>query len=65
MELQQANRELVKEREILRSRIDAVPKKETHSTMTSPCATSPSTDSATEMSLKVTVNVYIHRLSLK
>jgi hypothetical protein len=60
MELQQANRELVKEKEILRSCIDSLPKKETHSMMTSPCA-----DPAAGMSLKVIANVYIFRLSLE
>ncbi|KDR21241.1 centrosomal protein of 135 kDa isoform X2 [Zootermopsis nevadensis] len=47
MELQQANRDLLKEKEILRSCIDSLPNKETHSTMTSPCA-----DPASGMSLK-------------
>lgn len=60
MELQQANRDLLKEKEILRSCIDSLPNKETHSTMTSPCA-----DPASGMSLKVIANVYIFRRSLK
>jgi hypothetical protein len=60
MELQRANRELVKEKEILRSHIDSLPNKETHSTMTSPYA-----DPASSVSLNVITNVYILRLSLE
>jgi hypothetical protein len=63
MELQQTNRELIKEREILRSRIDAVPKRETHSTMTSPPYVSAATDAASAMSLEVTTDVSIVRHS--
>jgi hypothetical protein len=65
MELQQANRELVKEKEILRSHVDSLPNKATHSTMTSPGLTSPYADPASAVSLNVITNVYILRLSLE
>ncbi|XP_023719195.1 centrosomal protein of 135 kDa isoform X2 [Cryptotermes secundus] len=45
-ELQQANRDLIKEKEILRS----LPHRETHSTMTSPTYISPGTDPASGVS---------------
>jgi hypothetical protein len=61
MELQQTNRELIKEKEILRARIDAIPKRETHSTMTSPPYVSAVTDAADGMSLKVITNICIVR----
>jgi len=63
MELQQTNHELVKEREILRSCIDAAPKRETHSTMTSPLYASAVTDAASAVSLEVTTDVCIARHS--
>ena len=63
MELHQTNRELVKEREILRSCIDAAPKRETHSTMTSPPYVSAVTDAASARSLEVTTDVCIVRCS--
>jgi hypothetical protein len=63
MELQQTNCELVKEREILRSCIDAAPKRETHSTMTSPLYVSAITDAASAVSLEVTTDVCIVRHS--
>jgi hypothetical protein len=63
MELQQTNCELVKEREILRSYVDAAPKRETHSTMTSPLYTSAVTDAASALSLEVTTDVCIVRHS--
>jgi len=63
MALQQTNRELVIERESLRSRIDAAPKRETHSTMTSPLYVSTATDAASAMSLEVTTDICIVRRS--
>jgi hypothetical protein len=63
LELQHANRELVKEKEILISGMDAMPMRETHSTMTSPPYVSAATDTATATSLKVITNVCIVRCS--
>ena len=59
MALQQTNHELMKETEFLRSCIDAAPKRETHSTMTSPPYVSAVTDTASAMSLEVTTDVRI------
>jgi hypothetical protein len=65
MKLQQENHELVKEKEILRTCIDSLPNRETHSTMTSPSFMAPGVDPVTGMSLKVITYFYIFRLSFE
>jgi hypothetical protein len=60
-ELQQANRDLIKEKEILRS----LPHRETRSTMTSPSYISPGTDPASGVSWMVITNFCIFRFSFE
>jgi hypothetical protein len=55
VELRQTNRELMKEKEILRS----LPRRETHSAMTSPSYIYPGTDPASGMSWTVIANFCI------